>query len=201
MPIGDALTTDIDGGKIIGNAAGGVIFASTFYVAGPVVGTGFWETVAIGGTATVSARQASAVVEAGADEIISALRSGGELDAARVWENAFELGFLDPGKIAIDGVSGAVAAGIAYPFAKMVSNALESAGLIESVAEAPNLVLSYRPALDKPYQLVGEGIRITMGPDEMHSILAALFSRLPDLAFNQLRGRAESLLIDLLSED
>jgi RHS repeat-associated protein len=201
MSWGDALTTDLDAGKIAGDAAGGAFIGGAFYIAGPVAELGFLKTAAVGGVASVGAGQTSAAVEAVVDEVVTHLQSGGNFDAARVWGNALQLGLLDPERVVIDGASGAVAAGIAYPVAKKVSSMLKAAGLIESSSENPVMTLMYKPALDGSFELIAEqGRTIVLGPEEVNVILLTIARRLPEGVFRQIWGRIGEEITDYVDD-
>jgi len=208
MSLGEALTTDIDVGKIAGGAAAGAIIGGTFGAAGAaagaagIVGLGFWKTMAIGTGSSLVAGQVSALVEASTNEVIDHLRDQGDLSGAGLWQSAHELGFFDPHRAIIDTTSGAVAAALAYPIGSMLSKVAMEYGLVESVhASTVPPTINYLPALDAPYAITIEtGRAIVLPADQFNALLLAAGQKGPESAFRWLFSQADVKITDALEK-
>jgi RHS repeat-associated protein len=104
---------DVDWGQVAGAAVAGGVVGLTMGAGAAVLGTGFGATVFLGAAGGVLGGQAGALTEAGYDEVVHMLNSGG-FDGQRYMQTAQDCGFLDGRKMAADAAAGGIAAGVGY---------------------------------------------------------------------------------------
>ena len=107
MSFQDALTTNIDVGKIAGGAATGAIVGGTFGVVGPTAAAGYGTMMLAGAASNAVAGQAAPVITASTNELLN--NGIDNFDSAGVINTAQAQGFGSWGRFATDAVAGAVA--------------------------------------------------------------------------------------------
>lgn len=129
--------------EVGGSVAGGFVAGATLGLA--PAGAGLGMMAFLGGGGGIVGGQVSAVTEAALEEPLGMSRQGNLIEEAK------RLGFLDPGTVIADGVSGAVMASVGGKVAQQLRNKLKvptSARVIERRAGIPKLQWTLR--LDQP---------------------------------------------------
>jgi RHS repeat-associated protein len=137
----------IDGGRTIGAAAGGAVFATTMVAATPLIGGGVMgaaATLAIGGVGGILAGRADVFSHATADEIWRVV-TGQNFDFQRWNADMQGYGFDDPTSIGADAFAGAMGAGTG----RLLSETAVKAGLINS-AERSGILRNLPTSLSSP---------------------------------------------------
>ena len=130
MTLTEALTTDIDPGKIVAGAVGGAIIGGTFGGAavaaggGTLAGVGLGQLTMYGAVSGLAAGQASALIEASIHHY-----DGWDTDINSLIQDAHSLGFFDMETVMIDTVSGAVAGFVAGTSSKLFHSLAKNFGI------------------------------------------------------------------------
>ena len=135
MTLTASLTTDIDPSKIAAGVVGGAIIGGTFGLAataggGALAGIGLLEATKYGAIGYFTAGQARALTEATVSQALDHLRGNNEFEIAKLWDEAHELGLLDPQTMVIDTVSGAIGGSIAWGFSSLLTSLAQDFGVI-----------------------------------------------------------------------